>query len=169
MHILSLVTDNCPTWISGRERMAVEMVSWPISMNLIECCRTGLPNLQPLEHQSNAHPTKLLGPALKKEWYTYFVRHFLVNTNVALTTVSPSTHPAGTINSSPSGVNVNRRKKDRIVSSWNILNILGLTSLFSSLSFLAGWGSDILCTLCIHCLVDMLYILHDLKNYNNQC
>ena len=25
----SSVTDNCPTWISGRERMAEEFISWP--------------------------------------------------------------------------------------------------------------------------------------------
>ena len=31
VHILSPVIDNCPTWIKGRERMAVEMISWPIS------------------------------------------------------------------------------------------------------------------------------------------
>ena len=31
VHILSPVTDNCPSWISGRERMAVETFSWPIS------------------------------------------------------------------------------------------------------------------------------------------
>ena len=29
MHILSLVTDNCSSWISGRGRIAVEMFSWP--------------------------------------------------------------------------------------------------------------------------------------------
>ena len=29
MHILSPVTDNCSSWISGRGRMAVEMFSWP--------------------------------------------------------------------------------------------------------------------------------------------
>ena len=29
MHILSPVTDNCPSWISRRERMAVEIFSWP--------------------------------------------------------------------------------------------------------------------------------------------
>ena len=29
VHIFSPVTDNCPPWISGRERMAVEMNSWP--------------------------------------------------------------------------------------------------------------------------------------------
>ena len=27
LHILSPVTDNCPSWISGRERMAVEIIS----------------------------------------------------------------------------------------------------------------------------------------------
>ena len=31
MHNLSPVTDNCPIWISGRERMAREMISRPIS------------------------------------------------------------------------------------------------------------------------------------------
>ena len=30
-HIFSPVTDNCPTWISSREKMALEMISWPIS------------------------------------------------------------------------------------------------------------------------------------------
>ena len=37
MHILSLETDNCPSWISGRKRMTVENISWSISTK--ECCR----------------------------------------------------------------------------------------------------------------------------------
>ena len=37
VHILSPETDNCPSWISGRERMTVENISWSISMK--ECCR----------------------------------------------------------------------------------------------------------------------------------
>ena len=37
MHILSSETDNCPSWISGREKMTVENISWSISTN--ECCR----------------------------------------------------------------------------------------------------------------------------------
>ena len=37
MHILSPETDNCPSWISGRERMTVENISWWISTK--ECCR----------------------------------------------------------------------------------------------------------------------------------
>ena len=28
LHILSLETDNCPSWISGRERIIVENTSW---------------------------------------------------------------------------------------------------------------------------------------------
>ena len=42
MHILSPETDNCPSWISGRERMTVENISWSISTK--ECCwpRRGL-------------------------------------------------------------------------------------------------------------------------------
>ena len=31
MHILSPVIDNCPSWTSGRERMALEIISWPMS------------------------------------------------------------------------------------------------------------------------------------------
>ena len=45
MHILLHVTDSCPTWISGRERMAVKMISWPISTK--ECCRARGSNLRP--------------------------------------------------------------------------------------------------------------------------
>ena len=37
MHILSPETDNCPSWISRRERMTVENISWSISAK--ECCR----------------------------------------------------------------------------------------------------------------------------------
>ena len=37
VHILSPETDKCPSWISGRERMTVENISWSISTK--ECCR----------------------------------------------------------------------------------------------------------------------------------
>ena len=37
VHILSPETDNCPSWINGREKMTVENVSWSISTK--ECCR----------------------------------------------------------------------------------------------------------------------------------
>ena len=52
MHILSPETDNCPSWISGRERMTVENISWSISTK--ECCRPrrGL-NPRPLGLQSD--------------------------------------------------------------------------------------------------------------------
>ena len=52
MHILSPGTDNCPSWISGRERMTVENISWSISTR--ECCRPrrGL-NPQPSGLQSD--------------------------------------------------------------------------------------------------------------------
>ena len=51
VRILSPETDNCPSSISGRERMAVENISWSICTK--ECCRPwrGLnprpPGLQP--------------------------------------------------------------------------------------------------------------------------
>ena len=53
MHILSPETDNCPSWISGRERMTVENISWSISTK--ECCRPqrGL-NLRPPGLQSDS-------------------------------------------------------------------------------------------------------------------
>ena len=37
VHILSPETDNCPSWISGRERMTVENISWSNSTK--ECSR----------------------------------------------------------------------------------------------------------------------------------
>ena len=37
MHILSPETDNCPSWISGRERMTVENISQSMSTKV--CCR----------------------------------------------------------------------------------------------------------------------------------
>ena len=40
MHILSPETDNCPSWISGWERMTVENISWSISTK--ECYRPRL-------------------------------------------------------------------------------------------------------------------------------
>ena len=36
MRILSTETDNCPSWISVRERMTIENISWSISTK--ECC-----------------------------------------------------------------------------------------------------------------------------------
>ena len=61
MHILSPETDNCPSWISGRERMTVENISWSISMK--EWCRPrrGL-NPRPPDSSRTAHPTEPLRP-----------------------------------------------------------------------------------------------------------
>ena len=55
MHILSPETDNCPSWISGRERMTLENISWSISTK--ECCRPrrGL-NPRPPGLQSDGAP-----------------------------------------------------------------------------------------------------------------
>ena len=41
-HILSLVTDNNPSWISGR-RMTVETISWPISRKVSDQAGVKLP------------------------------------------------------------------------------------------------------------------------------
>ena len=51
MHILSPETDNCPSWISGRERLTIENISRSISTK--ECCRLRWgSNLQPPGLQS---------------------------------------------------------------------------------------------------------------------
>ena len=63
VHILSPETDNCSSWISGRERMTVETISWSISTK--ECCRPrrGL-NPRPLVSSRMAHPTEPPRPAI---------------------------------------------------------------------------------------------------------
>ena len=60
MHILSSVTDNCSSWISGRGRMAVEMFSWPSVHARI--CRTWRSNSGPLACQANSLPIELPCP-----------------------------------------------------------------------------------------------------------
>ena len=57
MHIISQVTDKFPSWISGRERMTIEKISWSISMK--EWCRTGAAKLRPPNHQSGTYLTEL--------------------------------------------------------------------------------------------------------------
>ena len=57
MHILSPETDNCPSWISGRERMTVWNISWSISTK--ECCRPRRGwTRDPLVSSRTAHPTE---------------------------------------------------------------------------------------------------------------
>ena len=57
VHILLPETDNCPSWISGRERMTSENISWS---NLHEriLLKRRESNLQPPDHQSDVHPTE---------------------------------------------------------------------------------------------------------------
>ena len=52
VHILSPETDNCPSWISGMERMTVENISWSISTKECRRPRRGL-NAQPPGLQSD--------------------------------------------------------------------------------------------------------------------
>ena len=77
MHILSPETDNCPSWISGRERMTVENISWSISTN--ECCRPrrGL-NPRPPGRQSEAHPNEPRGRQVLRSRHPIW---FYSNTN----------------------------------------------------------------------------------------
>ena len=71
MHILSPEADSCSSGISGRERMSIGNISWPISAN--DCCRIvhGL-NPWPLEHQFGVHPTEPPRPALLVSECKYF-------------------------------------------------------------------------------------------------
>ena len=77
MHILSPETDNCPSWISGRERMTVENISWSVSTK--EYCQPprGL-NPRPPGLQSSAHPTEPLGLArLFEHVFSNDLSHFV--------------------------------------------------------------------------------------------
>ena len=48
-------TDNCPSWISGRETMAEEFFSWPKSQRK-NVRRTWGSNPRPSAYQADAHP-----------------------------------------------------------------------------------------------------------------
>ena len=65
MHSLSPVTDNCSSWISRRERMAVEMFSWPSLHERM--CRTWGSNPGPPACQANKLPIELPRPVRKEE------------------------------------------------------------------------------------------------------
>ena len=68
---LSPVTDNCPSWIGGRERMAIDIISWPISTK--ECYRMCGSNTRPSAYQADEHPTELLPPA-----FHYIAQYYMV-------------------------------------------------------------------------------------------
>ena len=68
MHILSQVTDNFPSWISGRERMTVEKISWSVSMK--EWCWTGAANSRSPDHRSSTHSWFLSYRALQNKFWS---------------------------------------------------------------------------------------------------
>ena len=72
VHILSPVTDNCSSWISGRGRMAVEMFSWPslhkknvpdVGIELATACMSSRHVLLSYSARPNKGQLKLLSPA----------------------------------------------------------------------------------------------------------
>ena len=69
MHILSPETDNCPSWISGRERMTVENISWSVSTK--EYCRPrrGL-NPRPPGLQSDGASNWATEAGPRIEWFS---------------------------------------------------------------------------------------------------
>ena len=103
MHILSPVTDNCSSWISGRGRMAAEMFSWPSLHERM--CRTWGSNAGPLACQANTLPIEIPHSAPRLTcvfagrtsfcWFCYAAAYdvFLRNKNlymVLIWTLSPS-------------------------------------------------------------------------------
>ena len=68
------VTDYLSSWISGRESMALEIISWPNST--IECCWTCGMNPQPSAYQADAHSIKLPRLAIIKVHPTLFITLF---------------------------------------------------------------------------------------------
>ena len=61
VHILLPETDNCPSWISGRERMTTENFSWSNFHQRMLPTWHGS-NLQPPDHQLDVYPTEPQGP-----------------------------------------------------------------------------------------------------------
>ena len=79
MHILSQETDNCSSWISGRERMTVENISWSISTK--ECCRPSRGQIHNLLIISRAriqlsHPARLCRGLVKAEYLMVILGYF---------------------------------------------------------------------------------------------
>ena len=64
VHILSLETDNCPSWISGRERMTVENISWSLSTKDVADLGGGWTR-DFLVSSRTAHPTEPPRPATR--------------------------------------------------------------------------------------------------------
>ena len=60
--ILLPVTDSCPTWISGRKRMIIEIISWP-NLNERYVARTEDQTDDLLNTSWTGNPTYLAGPA----------------------------------------------------------------------------------------------------------
>ena len=59
--ILLPKTESCPSWISRREEMPEENISWSISTK--ECCQTTWEsNPRPPDHQLEKYPTELPKP-----------------------------------------------------------------------------------------------------------
>ena len=62
VHILLPVTHNCPSWISGRGRITIEIISWSIFKKVMSPgCGS---NTWTLDLQSGMLPTVLRSPAL---------------------------------------------------------------------------------------------------------
>ena len=75
VHILSPVTDNCLSWISRRGRMAVEIISWPVSTNVM--WQGWDSNSWRMDLQSDMPPTVLQSPGKKKKFKWIFMYYRL--------------------------------------------------------------------------------------------
>ena len=86
VHILSPVTDNCSSWISGRGRIAVEIFSWPSLHERM--CRTWGSSSRPLAYQADMLPNELPRPAMRL-WYLSHRRPAKAQVSMCIRAVSP--------------------------------------------------------------------------------
>ena len=136
MYIFLPVTDNCPTSVSSSDRMAIEMISWPISTK--ECCQTRGSNPRPPEYQSDAHPNELPGLAQ-------------VNGKLYFLVSSAEWHQ----------IHMNSPQKELLLCSPP--NILHYKKQCYFLLFWDSWSKELICNAC---MLDLLVITLNKKMIN---
>ena len=96
VHILLPETDNCPSWISGRERMTVENISWSISMKECWLPRRGLnPRPPGLQSDGASNWATEAGAVCVCYFFLCFFFFFfncLQLTNIFILKISPKVH-----------------------------------------------------------------------------
>ena len=89
MHILPPETNNCPSWLNGRERMTVENISWSISTK--ECCR-------PRRERGGCRTHDLLVSSRPRIQMSHRGRHRVLSRLIWVCTVCQCPSPSSTDN-----------------------------------------------------------------------